>query len=262
MKDITSQWSIHSRVYFMCYNYNLLIYDNFQEFQNTFDATFIENTIPTELKDHYYVNSFSIPKLPVITNEDTKHFQMYYWGLIPFWVKKPVDADKIRIRTMNARSETLFDKPSFRHSIRNKRCLIPACGFFEWRYVLGRNYPYYIFLKDRKYFSFAGIWDNWHNNENDETVYTYSIITCDSNKLLSKIHNKKKRMPVILPRDIERGWLDNTLSEDEIKGYLKPYPDSEMKAHTISRLVTSNTENRNVARVIEPFNYSELKGME
>jgi putative SOS response-associated peptidase YedK len=246
----------------MCYNYNLLIYDNIQEFENVFEATFEDETIPSKLEDYYYVNAFDIPELPVITNEEPKHFQMYYWGLIPFWVKKTADAEKIRTQTMNARAETLFDKPSFRNSIHNKRCLVPACGFFEWRYILGRNYPYYIYLNSRKYFSFAGLWDSWYNRENDKTLYTYSIITCEPNDLLRKIHNKKKRMPVILPREIERGWLDNTLSNDEIKGYLKPYPDSEMKAHTISRLITSKTENRNAPRVIEPYSYPELKGFE
>ena len=246
----------------MCYNYNLLIHDSYQEFQNIFNATFKDETTPTKLQDYYYVNAFNIPELPVITNEDPKYFQLYYWGLIPFWIKNQDDAEKIRSKTMNARAETLFDKPSFRYSIRNKRCLIPACGFFEWRYLFGRNYPYYIYLKDRKYFSFAGLWDSWHNKKKDETIYTYTIITCESNNLMSKIHNKKKRMPVILPKEIERGWIDNTLSDNEIKEFLKPYPDHEMKAHTISRIITSKTENRNVPKVIQPSNYNELKNID
>lgn len=246
----------------MCYNYNLLIYNNLQEFENVFDAKFKDDIIPSKIEDYYYINAFNIPKLPVITNKESKYLQIYYWGLIPFWIKKIEDAEKIRTRTMNARSETIFDKSSFKHSIRNKRCLIPVCGFFEWRYILGRNYPYYIYMKNRKYFSFAGLWDSWHNKKSNETLYTFSIITCKSNNLLSKIHNKKKRMPVILPRDIEKNWLDNTLSDKEIKNFLKPYQDIEMKAHTISPLVTSNTLNRNVPRVMEPYNYPELKEME
>jgi putative SOS response-associated peptidase YedK len=246
----------------MCYNYNLLIHSSFQEFQNIFNATFKDETIPTKLQDYYYVNAFNIPELPVITNEKPEIFQLYYWGLIPFWIKKNDDAEKIRLKTMNARSETIFDKPSFRYSIRNKRCLIPACGFFEWRYVFGRNYPYYIYLKDRKYFSFAGLWDSWHNKRKDETIYTYTIITCESNNLMSKIHNKKKRMPVILSKEIERGWINNTLSDNEIKDFLKPYPDDEMNAHTISRIITSKTENRNVPKVIQPYKYNELKNID
>jgi len=246
----------------MCYNYNLLIHDSYQEFQNIFDVTFKDETKISKLKDYYYVNAFNIPELPVITNEEPKYFQLYYWGLIPFWVKNFEDAEKIRTKTMNARAETLFDKPSFRHLVRTKRCLIPACGFFEWRYLLGKNYPYYIYLKDRKYFSFAGLWDCWYDKEKNNTIFTYTIITCKSNNLMSKIHNKKKRMPVILPKEIERRWIDDTLSDIEIKDFLKPYPDEEMKAHTISKLITSQTENRNVPKVIENYKYTELKNFD
>lgn len=242
----------------MCYNYSLTIYKNREEFERVFDATLKEYI---DYKNRYYVNSFTLPEMPVITNEDPKHFQMYTWGLIPFWVKKVEDVEKIRTQTMNARAETLFEKPSFRSSVKSKRCLVPACGFYEWRYILGRNYPYYIYLKDRKYFSFAGLWDSWHHPETNEKIYTYSIITCEPNNLLRKIHNKKKRMPVILHKENEHQWLDNTLTEDEIKSYLIPYPDDEMNAHTISRLVTSKTRDRNVPDVIYPYDYPELQGI-
>jgi putative SOS response-associated peptidase YedK len=242
----------------MCYNYSLIIFDNIKEFEEVFDAKFKDETIENRIKNYYYTNAFNIPKLPVITNEEPQYFQMFYWGLIPYWVKKIEDAEKIRIKTMNARSETLFDKPSFKYSIKNKRCIIPVSGFFEWRYIFGKNYPYYIYLKNRKYFSFAGLWDSWNNSINNEIVYTYSIITCEPNNLMKKIHNKKKRMPVILPKKIERDWLNNTLSINEIKNFLIPYPDEEMTAHTISRLITSKTDNRNVPKVIESFNYPEI----
>lgn len=239
----------------MCYNYSLTSFQSLDEY----NAVFLELE---KVEPVYYVNSFSIPTMPVITNEEPRKFQFYSWGLIPFWVKKIDDAEKIRTQTMNARAETLFDKPSFRHSIRNKRCLIPADGFFEWRYILGRNYPYYIYLKNHKVFSFAGIWDSWYNPKNDELVYTYSIITCEPNNLLRKIHNKKKRMPVILPWDLQEKWINNTLSEQDIKSFLIPYPDDDMETFTISRLITSKTQERNVPRLIEPYSYPELKGIE
>ena len=79
----------------MCYNYNLLIYNNLQEFENVFGATFKDETITSKIDDYYYVNAFNIPELPVITNEDPQYFQMYYWGLIPFWVKKKEDAENM-----------------------------------------------------------------------------------------------------------------------------------------------------------------------
>jgi len=209
-------------------------------------------------QDRFYVNSYSLPDMPVVTNEQPDTIQMYTWGLIPFWTKSQEDADKIRTRTMNARAETLFEKPSFRHAVRKKRCLIPASGFFEWRYLLGSNYPYYIYLKNRPVFYFAGLWENWHPPGSDDTVYTYSIITCEPNNLLRKIHNKKKRMPVILPLENQKDWIDNSLSVDEIKSFLVSYPDEEMESHTISKRITSKTLKRNVEEVIEPFEYPEI----
>lgn len=243
----------------MCYNYALALYKNQKEFENIFGATFYEQDT---FDRTYYVNSFSIPKMPVITNTDSKHFQFFYWGLIPFWVKNEEDAEKIRNQTMNARGETLFEKPSFRSSIKNKRCLIPADGFFEWRYLLGKNYPYFIYLKDKQLFSFAGLWDEWRNPVTREIIHTYSIITCEPNSLLKKIHNKKKRMPVILPRDKQQKWIDNSLHREEIKDLLAPYPDEKMQAHTISRLITSKNKDRNIQEVIKPYSYPELRGIE
>jgi len=243
----------------MCYNYSLALYRNQQEFEKVFEATFLEND---SFDRTYYVNSFSLPQMPVITNTDPDHFQFFYWGLIPFWVKNTNQAEKIRTQTMNARAETLFEKPSFRNSIKNKRCLIPADGFYEWRYILGKNYPYYIHLKDSKLFSFAGLWDDWNNTETGEKFYTYSIITCEPNNLLRKIHNKKKRMPVILPQKKQRNWINNSLTQDEIKSFLVPFPDEYMEAYTISRLITSKTQERNVPEVIKPYTYPELEGIE
>jgi putative SOS response-associated peptidase YedK len=224
-----------------------------------YKAQFLEET---EIQPTYYINSFSLPKHPVITNEDKSHFQMFTWGLIPFWVKKQVDADKIRSKTMNARAETLFEKPSFRNSIKFKRCLIPSDGFFEWRYFLGKNYPYFIRLRNKEIFSFAGIWDNWKNPETSEIINTFSIITCEPNDLLRKIHNKKQRMPVILPKEKESIWLNHDLTKEEINNYLSPYPVEELEAYTISRLITSKTQEKNIEEVIKPYNYPELVGLD
>ena len=179
----------------MCYNYSLIIYRNQRDFEKTYG---VDQTQKNKMSSYYTINSFSLPKMPVISNENPYQFQICHWGLIPFWVKKIEDAEKIRNQTMNARAETLFEKPSYRNSIKQRRCLVPASGFFEWRYILGKNYPYYIRLKDKKWFSFAGIWDSWKNPETKENVYTYSIITCEPNNLLRKIHNKKNS-----PRDTQ-----------------------------------------------------------
>ena len=123
----------------------------------------------------------------------------------------------IRQRTLNARAETIFEKPAFRYSIISKRCLVLADGFFEWRHENKKTFPYYIRFKNQSPFAFAGIWDSWKNPETQEEVKTYSVITTKANPLLEKIHNTQKRMPVILETESERTWLQSDLERDKIQ---------------------------------------------
>ena len=131
----------------------------------------------------YHAGGFDFPKLPVITNEDPDLINLFHWGLIPFWVKDEKTANDIRQRTANARGESIYEKPSFRHAADKRHCLVLADGFFEWRYFMGKNYPYYIHLKNRESFAIAGLWDIWKNPENDEKIYTYTIITTEAKPL-------------------------------------------------------------------------------
>ena len=206
----------------------------------------------------YYVSGFDFPKMPVLTNEQPARLQVFRWGLVPSWVKTAAQAAEIRAKTLNARAETVLEKPSFRQAIRRRRCLVPANGFYEWRAFRGQKYPYYIFLKDRTVFSFAGIWEEWVDPATGERLRTYSILTTTANPLLAKIHNTKQRMPVILPRERERAWLADELSTDEIIALLQPFPAAAMAAHPISRLITARTANRNCPEVQAPFAYPEL----
>lgn len=206
----------------------------------------------------YYASGFDYPKMPVITNELPERIQEYRWGLIPAWTKTEFEAMAIRAKTLNARSDTIFEKPSFRTAIRQRRCLIPADGFYEWREFNGKKYPYYIFLKDKEIFSFAGIWEPWIDSATGEVLKTFSIITTEANPLMEKIHNTKKRMPLILPRDLERDWLQNGLSNEAIQGLMKPFDESLMEAYTISKLITSRNSDRNVRAIQEFFKYPEL----
>ena len=206
----------------------------------------------------YYVSGFEFPQMPVLTNEQPDRLQAFTWGLIPFWVKTPEQAAQIRGKTLNARAETVLEKPSFRQAIRQRRCLVPAAGFYEWRAFQGKKYPYYIFLKDKTVFSFAGIWEEWVDPATGELLRTYSILTTEANPLLAKIHNTKKRMPVILPEEQERAWLADGLSTAEIISLLQPFPAAQMEAYTISRLITARTANRNCPEVQAPFVYPEL----
>ncbi|HHW11912.1 MAG TPA: SOS response-associated peptidase [Firmicutes bacterium] len=206
----------------------------------------------------YYVSGFEFPKMPVITNEAPDRLQFLTWGLIPFWVKAPAQAAQIRGKTLNARAETVLEKPSFRQAVQRRRCLVPADGFYEWRLFQGKKYPYYIFLKDRTVFSFAGIWEEWADPTTGELFRTYSILTTEANPLLARIHNTKKRMPVILPREQERAWLSAGLSTAELLSFLQPFPAAQMEAYTIGRLITARTANRNCPEVQAPVVYPEL----
>lgn len=209
-------------------------------------------------KQKYYISGFDFPKMPVITNKQPEAIQGFSWGLIPSWVKSTEEALEIRKHTLNARSDTVFLKPSFRNAIRHKRCLVPAEGFYEWREFKGKKYPYYIFLKSKDVFSFAGIWEEWTDFNSGEIINTFSILTTDANPLLEKIHNTKKRMPVILPKDKELSWINGDLSNEDFSILTKPFDDRLMDAFTISKLITSRSLDRNISAVREPYSYSEL----
>ncbi|MEN8124913.1 MAG: SOS response-associated peptidase [Bacteroidota bacterium] len=172
------------------------------EVENRFNAKIIDKAL---FSTSNVINGFSFPKTPIITNNDTSLIQHFQWGLIPFWAKD----DTIKKYTLNAKIETLHEKPSFRDSV-NNRCLIIANGFYEWQWLdtKGKNKQrFLITLTNNELFAFAGIWTEWVNKETGEIINSYSMITTQANELMSKIHNTKKRMPVILSKDNENDWL-------------------------------------------------------
>jgi putative SOS response-associated peptidase YedK len=201
-----------------------------------------------------FTNGFEHPKMPVVTAEK---LELYHWGLIPPWVKTQADASQIRKQTLNAMSETVFEKPSFRNAIKTKRCLVPATGFFEWRHVGKLTFPYYVTPSESDMFFFAGIHEEWTNKETGEIVRTYSILTTQANALMELIHNTKKRMPVILKKESEKAWLDNKLNETDIKELCKPYPEELILARTIARL-RSRANTPDTEKAVEPVEYFEL----
>ena len=218
--------------------------------EKRFDASFIDPIF----ERIFHVSAFSFPRLPVISNDDPSKIQLFSWGLIPLWVKDEDTALKIREQTLNAKAETVTVKPSFRHSIKTKRCLVLADGFYEWQHVKNKTFPYYIHLKDNQLFAFAGIWDAWTNKETKETLKTFSIITTQANPLLAVIHNTKKRMPVILRPEGERKWLSDIPLEETVS-LLTPYDEKAMEAHTVSKLITTRGMPTNVPEVMSPFQY-------
>jgi len=129
---------------------------------------------------------------------------MLRWGLVPFWAKDP----SIGNRMINARAETVAEKPSFRDAYRKRRCLVLADGFYEWHTEGGVKIPYFISLTNGRPFAFAGLWENWHSKESDESLQTTTIVTTTANDFLAKLHH---RMPVVLEPDTAARWLDGDM---------------------------------------------------
>jgi len=214
-----------------------------------------KKVILPELPFHYLVSGFSHPSLPVISAEGLSLFD---WGLIPSWVKDQETANDISSKTLNAVGETVFEKPSFRKSIASRRCLFPVSGFYEWREFKGVKYPYYIQLAESDYFSLGSLYDTWINPQTGEIKNTFSIITTPANPLMEKIHNLKKRMPLILSPEDEMKWIDPGLKTDHIKELIKPFPQEKMKAYTITRDANNARIQRDYPEILKPVQYPEL----
>jgi putative SOS response-associated peptidase YedK len=179
---------------------------------------------------------------PVITMHERVEAIMMQWGLVPHWAKDI----KATHRPINARAESLAEKPMFRDLLKSQRCLVPASGFFEWKHEDGRKVPFYIHIKNDLVFGFAGLYDIWRN-PSGTILRTYTIITTTPNELMAPIHN---RMPVILRQDDEMRWLSrDVLPADEVKQILSPYPAEEMEVYPVSEKV--NRTDADDEKVIE-----------
>ena len=149
-------------------------------------------------------------------------------------VKDEKQANKIKRRALNARVDTLFQKPSFREPIQSKRCLVPSTGYFEWRHEGNKKIPYYIYVKDEPIFSMAGIYDSWLDKSTGEVTSTFSTITTEANPLTDYIHKTKHRMPAILRQADEERWLDPKLGKSDIEQLLLPFPTDQIDAYVIN----------------------------
>ena len=183
---------------------------------------------------------------PIVrVNEDRRVLVIMRWGLVPFWAKDVKSGYKM----INAKSETLTEKASFRTPFKKKRCLVIADGFYEWSKTAkkGTKIPYRFVLKSSEPFAFAGLWDEWQSPEG-EKLFTFTIITTNANELMNSIHD---RMPVILNEKDEGMWLDPRLSDtDKLSTLLKPYPSDEMEAYKVSTIV--NSPKNDSPKCIEP----------
>ncbi|MCK5135505.1 MAG: SOS response-associated peptidase [Bacteroidales bacterium] len=203
----------------------------------------------------YFYRAFSHPFIPVITQENPNHIQLMQWGLIPSWAGDRDKAMQIRKGTYNARAESLHEKPSFREPLRNGRCSVIAHGFFEWQLLNGVKVPWYIRLKNNAPFVFAGLYDRWNDPDSGEVCNTFSIITTRANPLMEKIHNTKKRMPVILDSNVESEWITGDISIHKANQLLLPFDEGKLHAHTVSHRISQANANPDEPDIIQPFDH-------
>ena len=202
----------------------------------TLTQTFLDFEMPVDMAPRYNISPTQ--DVAVIPNTENK-VEFFHWGLIPFWAKDP----RIGNRMINARSETLAEKPSFRTAYQRRRCLILADGYYEWQNIPGDRLkqPVYIRLKSQKPFALAGLWEVWQADGMDEPLRSCTIITCEPNALLETIHH---RMPVILSPDNYAQWLSpNEQTAAALQPLLIPYSDEEMEAYPVSRFVNRPANN-------------------
>jgi putative SOS response-associated peptidase YedK len=195
---------------------------------------------PSSLNPSY--NIAPTQEVAAVVEEDEKRkLEMFHWGLIPSWAKDPAIGNKM----INARAETVSEKPSYRSAFKKRRCLILADGFYEWQKTDNGKQPYYIKMQDDSPFAFAGLWEIWQDGEE---IRSSTIITTDANDLMGEIHH---RMPVILHPENYGVWLDPDFDEKEaLIDLLKPYPSNKMEAYAVSRRV--NKPSNNEPSVVEP----------
>ncbi len=193
-------------------------------------AAFPGFEIPADLPPRY--NIAPTQPVAVVPNDGQRRVAFFRWGLVPSWARDL----SIGNRLINARAETLAQKPAFRVAYRRRRCLVLANGFYEWRREAGRKVPMFIRLKSGAPFAFAGLWESWRGPD-DQELLSCTIITTEPNALIAEIHD---RMPAILPRQAYEPWLDPAEKRPgELQVWLKPYPASEMTAYPVSTLVNN-----------------------
>ncbi|HLG02488.1 MAG TPA: SOS response-associated peptidase [Bacteroidia bacterium] len=212
----------------------------------------------------YYVSGFSHPKLLVFTNEKPFTPQAFTWGLIPEWVKEKKQALQLANQTLNARVESIFEKPSYRSSARHKRCLVYLDAFYEHFHQGGKTFPFHISMKDESPLAVAGLWSEWVNKETGEIISTVSIVTTRGNEIMQRIHNNPKaegpRMPLILPKEMQNEWLipfEGDQTKIRLMQLAEPFDASLMKAHPVKRLKGKEAIG-NIPEAEEKFAYPDI----
>ncbi|MGL5892104.1 MAG: SOS response-associated peptidase, partial [Bacteroidia bacterium] len=164
------------------------------------------------------------------TQTHSRKLELMRWGLIPHWATGSGQAAELAKQTLNARAETMFEKPSFRDSAAVRRCVIPVTGFYEWQTRGRTKIPYFIAPSAGSFFLLGGLHSTWTSPETGEIINTFGIVTVAANPLMAEIHNTKQRMPLILPHGMINSWTNQQLTQAEVMKLARPYPEALMKA--------------------------------
>jgi putative SOS response-associated peptidase YedK len=209
------------------------------------------------------LNGFAHPMLPLVFQDGAAYTsQLMRWGLVPPFIKDNDKANKLMNMTINCQSETAFEKPSFKHAIRQHRAILPINGWFEHQHVGGKPYPYFIHDAEGEYFYMGCIYSTWDNPALGKEETTFSIVTTKGNELLTRIHNKPAngqgpRMPLLLSGDAMLEWLHPSTPEDTVKEIMVSYPDDLMDAYTVKPIRGKNVDTES-EDVLAPHSYQEL----
>ncbi len=234
----------------------IMCYSNSSTSKNIELSKRYKKDIPTHLDETpiYIQSGFAFSKWRVITEE--AYVTPMNWGLIPAWYNGS-DTKEISKLTLNARVETVADKPSFKHLVSSNRCIIPSTGFFEWKLTGKSKIPYFIFPKHDFVFSMAGLYDSWMDSTTGNIVNTFSILTCEANQLMAEIHNTKKRMPCILNSESESDWLKGSLAIEQL---CVPFSENKMNAHEVQKSLLVSSDNNRPEAQLPAFNATYEQG--
>lgn len=204
----------------------------------------LDYSLDFEIKSRYNIApTQQTPVVRLSAADNKRELALLKWGLVPFWAKD----ETIGNRLINARAETVREKPAFRDAYKKRRLLIPASGFYEWKSEAAGKQPYFITAKSKELLSLAGLWERWDKGP-EQSLETFTILTTEPNSLVAELHN---RMPVIIPSQSFGAWLDPLTGEDQLQQLMKPYPEDRLIYYPVSRLV--NKPNNDVPEMIEPL---------
>lgn len=206
----------------------------------------------SDINNSYFISAFDFPELPIVTKSTIIKAR---WGLIPHWFKG-TNINEIKTKILNIRIETLSERSSFSNLLNNNKCLLGITGFFEWRHYNNKKYPYFIKVKSQQIFSLGCLYDVYKFN--GINIITFSIITTSANSILEKIHNTKKRMPLIIDINSELEWLNSEINNSTLKHFVAKSQNIEFDYYTVSNILNFTNKNRNTPEAIQPFLYENL----